>query len=174
MRTIGKSYDIDELLRIIKEDITYYQVSGGGVTLSGGEPTLFMEYAGEIAKALYENGITCALQTCGYFDFADFKETLFPYLNCIFYDIKLFDSNEHIKHTGKDNKLILENLTLLSEENIRIIPRTPLIPGITDTAENLESFYRMLDKSGLKDAYVKLKYNDDGIKKRERLKTGSS
>ena len=172
VRTIGKSYTIYELLSIIMEDITYYEVSGGGVTLSGGEPTLFMEYAGELARALRERGISCALQTCGHFDYSDFKKRLLPSLDCVFYDIKLFDLAEHIKHTGKDNKRILENLWLLSKEKIKLIPRTPLIPGITDTDENLQSISRMLDELGLGNTHVKLEYNDAGERKRKMLKQG--
>jgi pyruvate formate lyase activating enzyme len=162
---IGREYSFDELLSIIKEDSTFYKVSGGGVTFSGGEPTLFMEYAGKLAKLFCENGISCALETCGYFDFDDFKELLLPYLDCVLYDVKLMDSAEHIKHTGVDNGIILENLRRLSDEDIRIIPRTPLIPGITDTDENLERISCMLRELGLEGEYVKLAYNDSGLRK---------
>ncbi|MDR3012820.1 MAG: radical SAM protein [Chitinispirillales bacterium] len=167
--SIGKSYEFSELLSIIKEDAAYYEASGGGVTFSGGEPTLFMEYTGELAKILRENGISCTLETSGYFDFKDFQKLLLPYLDCILYDIKLIDSSEHIKYTGKDNKIILENLSLLSKEKIRTIPRTPLIPGITDTDENLDKISSFLHRLNLKEAHVKLMYNDGGLKKKQNL-----
>lgn len=169
-KLIGKEYTLKELLSVIKEDSTFYSVSGGGVTFSGGEPTLFMEYIGKLAKLLYKNGISCALETCGYFEFDAFKELLLPYLDCILYDIKLMDSAEHIKYTGMDNGIILGNLLRLSvEENIKIIPRTPLIPNITDTNENLNRILCMLSELKLEDKYVKLKYNDAGLKKKEML-----
>jgi pyruvate formate lyase activating enzyme len=169
---IGKSYEFSELLSIVQEDSAFYKVSGGGVTFSGGEPTFSMRYVSELAKILHKNGISCALQTSGYFDFSDFQEQLLPYLDCIFFDIKLMDSAEHIRHTGKDNGIILENLSRLlrlSDGGIRIIPRTPLIPGITDTDDNLDEISCFLRELGLEELYVKLKYNDGGARKCERL-----
>ncbi|MCL2293878.1 MAG: radical SAM protein [Spirochaetes bacterium] len=170
-RRIGKNYSIEELLAIIIEDNTFYKVSGGGVTFSGGEPTLYMEYLGKLALELKKSGVSCFLETSGFFDFNEFKKLLLPYFDCILYDIKLIDSAEHIKYTGKDNKIIIENLHLLSRENIKVVPRTPLIPGITDTEKNLTGILNMLRELELDDKYVKLTFNDTGEKKRKMLRS---
>jgi pyruvate formate lyase activating enzyme len=170
----GVEYDINKLISIINEDNTFYKVSGGGVTFSGGEPALYMEFLGELARRLTETNISCFLETGGFFDFNKFKKLVLPYLDCILYDIKLFDSYEHIKHTGKDNKIILENLKLLSKEKIKIIPRTPLIPGITDTEKNLSDISSYLHKLGVAEKHIKLKFNDMGEKKQKMLNAGKT
>ena len=159
LRLIGRRYRMDELMSIIKADLTYYRISGGGVTLSGGEPTLHMAYSGALAKKLHTKGVSCALETCGYFDFSAFSRLVLPYLDSVLYDIKLLDPQKHREYTGKDNRLILENLRLLRKEKVRVIPRTPLIPGITDTAENLSGIRELLRGLGWEDRHVTLPYN---------------
>ncbi|MCL1872606.1 MAG: radical SAM protein [Clostridiales bacterium] len=160
LSSIGMQCTINELVSMVSEDITYYRVSGGGVTLSGGEPTLHMEFIGEFAKILRDKEISCAIETCGYFDFSAFKDLVLPYLDCILYDLKLIDPEEHKKYTGRDNLLILDNLRHLVKEEIRIIPRTPLIPGITDTESNLKGILLLLEELGLADNHLTLPYND--------------
>ena len=156
---IGKLYSIDELVSIVEQDATYYKISGGGVTASGGEPTMFMAYLGELAESLGRRGISCTLETCGYFDMEDFKLQVLPHLDCILYDIKLMDAAQHIRYTGKDNMRILDNLRRLAGEKIKVIPRTPLVPGITDTEDNLYKINDFLQNLGLAGNHVKLKYN---------------
>lgn len=160
LRLSGRQCPVGELISLISEDITYYKVSGGGVTLSGGEPTLHPEFIGEFAKNLKKKEINCAIETCGYFDYSPFKDLVLPYLDCILYDLKLIDPTEHKKYTGRDNRIILDNLRRLVKEGIRIIPRTPLIPGITDTESNLQGILRFLEELGLADSHRTLPYNE--------------
>ena len=163
-RPVGKRYTIDELVPVIREDMTYFGVSGGGVTFSGGEPALHMEFVGALAKQLRGMGISCALQTCGYFDCEKFSRLVLPYLDCILYDIKLFDPQKHIEYTGRDNRIILDNLRLLCEKDVKLVPRTPLIPGFTDSAENMSGILGLLGELGLAEKHRLLPYNPPGRK----------
>jgi pyruvate formate lyase activating enzyme len=127
-----------------------------------------MEYIGAFAKELRRRGISCALETCGYFDYAAFKRYALPYIDCILYDIKIIDPGEHLEYTGQDNWLIMENLRLLCNDGLHIVPRTPLVPGITDTQENLSGIRALVDELGLTGRHVALPYNP-ASKKRQSV-----
>lgn len=170
LKHVGKEYEISEIISIIAEDKAYYKVSGGGVTFSGGEPTFHMEYLSVLAREINKIGISCALETCGYFNYSEFKKLVLPYLDLVLFDVKLIDFDEHKKYTGVGNDVILDNLRLLNKENVKIIPRTPLIPEITDTDENINGITNFLSELGLEDRYVKLPYNNLGCHKKEMMK----
>lgn len=169
LRSVGKSYNIDEITAAALSDKLFYDVSGGGITFSGGEPLCFPEYVGEISSVLKSKGISSAIETCGYFDYEKFRRFVLPYIDCVMYDIKLICEKEHIKYTGQSNKIILENFERLARENIRVIPRTPLIPGITDSTENITGIKRFLEKFGIVSNHILLPYNSVGEKKYEQL-----
>lgn len=135
IQRIGRFMEIDELLEVLLKDRVFYEASGGGVTLSGGEPTLFPEYVSSLLIKCKEKNIDITLQTSGFFEYSGFKRMLLPYLSLIMYDIKLINPIEHKRYTGKDNKIILENFKLLIKEGVRVLPRIPLIPGITNKEE---------------------------------------
>ncbi|MCK4260505.1 MAG: glycyl-radical enzyme activating protein [Halanaerobiales bacterium] len=168
-RKIGEKYTIDNLIDIIKRDKTFYESSGGGVTFSGGEPMLYMNYLSKVMQRLKEDKIHIAIETSGYFNLEQFKEKIMPFVNLVLYDIKLFDSNLHKKYTGKDNAQILNNFSnLYGISGIEIIPRVPLIPGITANLENLKEIANFLKKCGCADLRL-LPYNTGGINKRIKL-----
>jgi pyruvate formate lyase activating enzyme len=151
-RVCGSHYPVESLMEILLRDRHFFESSGGGVTLSGGEPTLRMEYAGELARSLRNQGIHVALQTCGYFPWEAFQSRLLPHVNLVFYDLKLIDPAEHLEFTGVGNRLILENLRRLKASGgPEIIVRTPLVPGITDTPANLGRIRAFLEKAGIHD-----------------------
>ncbi len=100
----GKYYSPYELFAELVRDKPFYDNSSGGVTLSGGEPTLFMDYVSELAEKLKGAGVKICLETCGEFDWDVFSEKLLPNISLIYVDIKLFDGEEHQKFTGRDNK----------------------------------------------------------------------
>lgn len=144
LEMIGKTVSVDELLTELSKDLVYYQKSGGGVTLSGGEPTLQCEFAEEILRRLNEMGIATALDTCGLTSTAAL-ERLLPFTDYILYDIKTLDPNMHQQFTGVSNQKILANLiyihNYLRKQN-RINDlwiRTPLIPGATATKKNIQA-----------------------------------
>lgn len=142
LEAYGKRYGLDELVSEVLKDRVYFEKSGGGVTLSGGEPTLQGEFAGEFMKTLREQGVHTALDTCGHTGW-ETLETLLPHTDLVLYDLKEIDPDRHKACTGVTNARILENLVrLASFMNERGSPgglwvRTPLIPCCTDSVENI-------------------------------------
>lgn len=146
----GVHYHVEELAECLLRDLPFFEASGGGVTLSGGEPTLGMDYTGELAKRLKRSGIHVALETCGHFPWERFRDQLLPFLDLVFFDLKLLDPVDHEEHTGVDNRLLLENLVRLQESRgPEVVVRTPLVPGITDRNENLQVIRAWLAEKGL-------------------------
>jgi len=169
LKVIGRHYPLPELLAILEGDSLFYETSQGGVTLSGGEPTLFMDYVESLAIGLKEHNTHLALQTCGFFEMREFKEKLLPYLDLIFYDLKIFDPGEHRKYTGRRNERILQNfLELRKTSSAKVIPRVPLIRRITATPENLAGIAGFLNKAGCSTCTF-LPYNPAGSGKRRAL-----
>jgi pyruvate formate lyase activating enzyme len=149
---VGRPMTVDEITGRIKTDIPFCKTSDGGVTLSGGEPTLFMDFLSELAQAIKTEGIHILLETCGLFNLDTFAQKILPYIDIIYYDIKLMDSNRHKLYCGVSNETILENFMELHKMSGRatfqILPRTPLIPGITATKENLNGIAGFLKNQG--------------------------
>ena len=137
-KRLGVYHTPEELIGIIMTDEIYYHTSGGGVTLSGGEPLIFPEYLAEILPRLHAGGIDIAVQTSGYFDFDECGKKVLPYIKTVYFDLKLMDSSLHLRYTGKSNSVILKNFErLIKIGHIDVIPRMVLIPGITASYENL-------------------------------------
>ena len=137
------------LLKELLKDRSYYEKSGGGVTLSGGEPTLQAGFALELAQQLAAAGITVALDTCGLTSRAAL-ERLLPYVDTILFDVKLVDAIEHEHWTRVSNRVILENLRWLCaalpafSPRIHLWVRTPVIPGATDSVQNIKGIGTLL------------------------------
>ena len=163
LRIIGKYYPIEELTDVLLRDLPFYRHSGGGVTVSGGECTLYPDYLGSLLKGLKTNGIHIALQTSGHFDYGAFREKILPYTDLIYYDIKIADPKHHQGLLGKTNESIIGNLRrLLQEQSVEIHPRIPLIPEITATEENLCAIVDLLCDLGAEDVSL-LPYNPMGF-----------
>ena len=159
LKILGRFYPPEELIETVLSDRNFYKTSGGGATFSGGEPTLFMDYVAEIAKGLKQQGVHIAIQTAGPFPIDAFVQKLLPYIDLVFYDIKIIDADAHKRHTGADNNTILYNFTQLhSVAPDKLIPRTPLIPRITDTEQNLEQISSFLKMAGCRPSRL-LPYN---------------
>jgi len=142
LEALGREVSAQEVLHELLKDRAFYEKSGGGVTLSGGEPTLQPDFAEELLRGLKDQGISTALDTCGLCS-QRALERLLAYTDLVLYDLKLLDPERHRQLTGQTNRQIIENL-LFVEEIIRgqshpidLWIRTPLIPGATDTQENL-------------------------------------
>jgi len=153
---------VESLVSEIAKDEPFFRVSGGGVTLSGGEPLLDMGYAGTLAAALKARGVHVLVETCGLFDFDRFAELVLPHVDTVYLDIKLMDSDGHRRHCGAPNKAILENISRLSRlgegTDADFLIRVPLVPGITATRENLTDIAGFLSELGL-DRVTLLPYN---------------
>jgi len=166
LKIIGKYYSPNDLIDILLRDRIFYDTSGGGVTFSGGEPTLYTDYVSEVMQELKRNEVHVAIQTSGMFDLFEFKAKLLPFIDLIFYDIKLFDSREHEYYTGQSNKQILSNLVeLCKESGVAIVPTIPLVPTITATAENLTRIAEFLGSTGCS-TYELKPYHPGGVSKR--------
>ncbi len=132
-RIAGRRYTSDELAEILLKDKIIFEMNGGGVTISGGEPTAQPQFTIELLKKL--NGIHRAIETCGYCGTEAFKQII-ENADFIMMDLKLIDEKEHEYWTGKSNRLILENLEHLKRSGKPFVIRIPLIPGVNDTHEN--------------------------------------
>ena len=166
LKIVGKHYSVSNLIEILLSDHIFYETSKGGVTFSGGEPTLYMDYVGEVMKELKANNVHIAIETSGRFNLEEFKTKLLPHIDLIFYDIKLYNPGKHKQYTGKSNKHILSNFAdLIKKSNARIIPRLPLVPKITATTENLTQIACFLKSAGISTCEL-LPYNSGGITKR--------
>jgi len=141
LERVGHEMSVAEIVRTALKDKPFFDSSNGGVTFSGGEPTLNMEFLSESAKALKEKDINVLIETSGQFNFDKFKALVYPYVDLIYFDIKLMDRELHRKYCGPSNASILKNFKKLQQQylagGVKILPRTPLIPNITDTSENL-------------------------------------
>lgn len=141
----GKEYTTDEVLKEIVKDKPFYENSGGGVTLSGGEPLAQYDFSLELLKKAKENGIHTAIETCGYAEKSKILE-IAKYVDLFLFDCKETDPELHKEYTGFDNKIILDNLKALSDAGSKIILRCPIIPGFNDRAEHFKGISEIADK----------------------------
>lgn len=148
LKHLGEPMDVETLVGNIEKYAPFYAASGGGVTLSGGEPTLFMAYASAVLLALRSRGIHTLLETCGHFDYLRFKRLILPYADTIYMDIKFADPSKHKTWCGRTNHRILNNFirlrSTMAEPEKSLLPRIPLIPEITDTRENITEIIEFL------------------------------
>lgn len=141
----GKETTVDELLPILLQDKEFYDHSGGGVTLSGGECLLYADFCAELLEKLKENGVHTAVDTCGFVS-KNALDKVMPYTDIFLYDIKAFGEEIHIKCTGHSNKQILENLLYLDNHGCKTEIRIPYVPEYND--HEIEAIGKLL--SGLK------------------------
>lgn len=164
----GKEIDVEELYKEINKDRVFYSMSGGGVTFSGGEPLTQPEYLAKIAEKCKKNGIHVAMETCGFGEYDKFKIVL-PYLDYVFFDIKHIDSKMHREITGMGNKLIIDNFRHIANAGIPITVRTPIVPGYTNTVENVEGIAQLIKDIPSVEEYELLKYHELGKPKYRAL-----
>lgn len=169
LRAVGVYYEIEELVQILLQDISFYRHSNGGVTLSGGECTMYPDYLEALLKQLKANNIHTAIETAGYFDYEAFSKKILPYIDLIFYDIKIADADSHAELIGRSNERIINNLQrLIKEKGVEVHPRIPIVPGITATHENLSFIAGLLYKMGA-DKVSLLPYNPMGMEMYTKL-----
>jgi pyruvate formate lyase activating enzyme len=133
-RTVGRSYEADELAGILLGQAEVLRLNGGGVTFSGGEPLMQAGFVAEVIERL--GGMHVVLDTSGFADAEDFSRVV-ERTDLVYFDIKLIDGEAHRRWTGVDNGPILWNLALLEQLDRPFVARVPLVPGVTDTQENL-------------------------------------
>lgn len=180
MKGIEKS--VDELYHELIKDRSYWG-KDGGVTLSGGEILMQYKEAAELLEKFHNDGVHTAVDTSGFCS-KEAIDAVLPYADIFLYDLKLFDSAEHEKFTGQKNEIILENFEYLLTKAKRIWVRTPIIPGATDTDENIKGIASVVrdrvEKWELcafnnlcKDKYERLHliwaYNDSALMTKDRM-----
>ena len=163
-KVCGKEYTVDEVFSEIIKDKSYYENSGGGVTFSGGECMLQIDFLLEIMIKCKENGIHTAVDTAGYTPFESFEKIL-PYTDLFLYDIKCFDNEKHKKYVGVENELILENLKKLFQANAKIWIRIPVIADINDSTEEMQCIKKFLFAYGKPEKIELLPYHIMGENK---------
>ncbi|MBO5270347.1 MAG: glycyl-radical enzyme activating protein [Clostridia bacterium] len=128
LKFYGRGMTPEALLPLLLEDRDFYETSGGGVTILGGECLTHPEFCSELLRLLKAEGISTAVDTCGFVSRAGLDAVL-PYTDVFFYDMKAFDEATHIRCTGQSNRVILDNLRYLDEKGAQIEIRIPFVPG---------------------------------------------
>jgi len=132
----GREMSVKEVVDEVRRDKVFYSSSGGGMTLTGGEPTMQPEFAFALASAAHDEGIHVALDTCGFAPWAVFERML-AVVDLFLYDLKCMDAAKHRKLTGTDNALILSNLNSIDAAGAKTWIRCPLVPGLNDSDSDL-------------------------------------
>lgn len=140
---VGKVKTISELLEIVEEDRTFYEVSGGGVTLGGGEVLMQPEAASSLLLACKNEGINTAIETCGYAKLESVLKVA-EFTDLFLFDIKHINSDKHFQLTGVRNEQILENLQELLRRKYNVQIRMPLLKGVNDCQEDIEAVMEFL------------------------------
>ncbi len=169
LQRIGSYYTVEALAEVLLRDLAFYRHSGGGVTLSGGECTLYPDYLESLLESLKGKAVPVAVQTSGYFNYDTFRRKILPHLDLVYYDIKIMDPEIHRRWIGRSNERIVANLfRLLREKEVPVHPRIPLVPGMTATDENLRAVVNLLIDAGAKRVSL-LPYNPMGLGMWEKL-----
>lgn len=133
---VGRTVTVEEIITEIEKDRIFYEESGGGVTFSGGEPLMQPEFLIELLEECKNYNFHSTIDTSGYAS-SEIIKSIAPHTNLFLYDLKLMDVEEHKKYTGVSNSRIHQNLEILDRLGKKIIIRIPVVPGITDSEENL-------------------------------------
>lgn len=136
LKILGKIYDVESVMKEVRKDLRFYENSGGGLTVSGGEPLMQADFVAALLKKAKEEGMHTCLETTGYVKQEVLLATV-PYVDLYLYDYKETDSERHRKFTGGGNERIFENLFALDKIGASIILRCPIIPGLNDREEHL-------------------------------------
>ena len=167
---IGKEYTVNELIKEAMKDQLFYEQSGGGVTLSGGEVmSMDIDYLTALCQKLHRYGITITIDTCGYAPYENY-EKLLPYVDTFLYDIKTTNDTLHKKYIGADSNLILSNLVKLNRAGAKLYIRIPVIKEVNGNDEDLNATIRFLKENHINARQINLlPYHNTGSAKYARL-----
>jgi pyruvate formate lyase activating enzyme len=172
LEMIGRPITVGEAMAEIEKDRVFYDESGGGITLSGGEPFVQPEFLADILKTCRRKGIATAVDTSGYVE-KDVLSGMLDDADLLLWDLKIMDEAKHRRLTGVSNRVILENLKAVAQRSRPVIVRFSLIPGINDDEANVRAlgeFVLSLDDRGGRTGRVDiLPYHRAGLSKAERL-----
>lgn len=167
---IGQMYEVSELVQEVIKDVVYFKNSGGGVTLTGGEPTYQKEFLIELMMELKKHNLHIALETCGHFG-PGLIDDLIKYVDLFLFDLKHIDNNKHIQGTGVSNEVILQNFKIIHQRvgSQRIIVRIPLIPGFNNDLESIAQFQTFLAGQDFSGEVHALPYHNMGVEKYKKI-----
>ena len=148
LQRVGTAWSADALLAEVSKDRDFYEVSGGGITLSGGEPVLHVGFLQEFLPLTRGQGLHVAIETAGAYPFA-VLESLLPLLDLVLFDLKVLDARRHLQLTGRDNRAILENLQQLVARRVPLEVRMPVVPDHNTDARNVAATARRLEELGV-------------------------
>lgn len=164
----GREYTVSEVFTEVVKDKSFYDNSGGGVTFSGGECMLQIDFLEEILKKSRASGIHTAVDTAGHVPYS-FFERILPYTNLFLYNLKCIDNDVHKQYTGQGNELILENLKKLLSTGSEVWVRIPIIPTINDSVEEMRKIKRFFETYGQPEKIELLPYHAMGEHKYSAL-----
>jgi pyruvate formate lyase activating enzyme len=163
----GRLISVEEVLREVERDQIFYRTSGGGVTISGGEPLLQAGFVAELLTACRRHGIDTAIETCGHAPWEDFALVL-AHTDTVLFDIKHVDTIAHRRFTGVGNELILANLRRVVKSGARVVLRLALVPGCDADAETVRAIAALARELGIAELHL-LPYHRLGESKYEAL-----
>jgi len=146
IRVMGRLWKSDELVTELLSDKVFFAASGGGVTLSGGEPSYQPEFASEVALGLRREGVHVAVETSGYCS-KKVMELMISSVDLVMYDLKQMDPDKHVKYTGVPLKGVLANARLVGSRDVVAWVRTPVIPSYTDDEANIRAIASFIVKN---------------------------
>ena len=166
----GDSMGVDDVLRVVEEDDAFYARSGGGLTLSGGEPLAQGPFVLALLAAARARGVDTAIETSGLCSWKTLKSAALL-TNRTFFDIKCLDSGKHERFTGVPNDKILDNFRRLRAElpDVEVVVRTPVVPGVNDSEEDIDSIAQFIRDAGGAAGYELLPYHGFGEPKYAKL-----
>lgn len=167
---VGQEYSVKEIVKKCLQDQMFYEESGGGVTLSGGEVmAMDPDYLKQLVKALWREGISVTIDTCGQAPLSSYMAIL-PYVDTWLYDVKVMDEETHRKYIGMGNKVILENLVAIAKEGARIYIRIPVVREVNGTWEAMAEIIDFLKANDIRPPQVNLlPYHSTGSHKYGKL-----
>jgi len=168
LSVVGTYMNPKDVLKVVIRDREFYERSGGGVTLSGGEPLYQPMFTKEVLRLCKDEGIHTALDTSGYASW-ETVETILRYTDLVLYDIKHMDPYLHKKYTGVYNDIILENLRRIDAVGVPIVIRVPIIPGLNDSYENISETANFIRKLNSVVSVDLLPYHRLGVTKYKML-----
>ena len=167
LKLAGKELTVREVMAVVLRDRLFYEQSGGGLTISGGEPMLQPEFTLELLKAATAEGVHTCLDTCGWTSQRLYEQVL-PFVDLFLFDYKATDPEAHKQWTGVSNKLILSNLDFLVRRGASVRLRCPLVPGINATPEHLAGIAALSKRYPDLDGIDLMAYHNVGNSKYER------
>ena len=165
---VGEELTVAQVMEEVEKDEIFYDESGGGVTLSGGEPLMQADFSKDILKSCRELGFHTTLDTCGYARFDTIRK-MCEHVDLVLYDLKVIDEEKHVKFTGVTNKIILENLKRLAVNGSNVVVRFPIVPGVNDEEKDIREVGEFVSSLEYIKGLSVLQYHSAGIEKVKRL-----